>query len=140
MQLIFEKSPPKSPIHIVWGVMMIALVMAGAIFGEYLDLLPACAFKSVTGIPCLTCGGTRSILALSQFDLVSAFLFNPLAVLIAIALILFSAAIALGIIFRKSVMIKLSRGDAKIARILIAAAIAINWAYLILSSRDFFRY
>lgn len=48
-----------------------------------------CIFLNVTGVPCPTCGATRTFAALAQLDLLSAFKFNPLlaagAVLLALA-------------------------------------------------------
>jgi hypothetical protein len=37
-----------------------------------------CRFRSLTGIPCPTCGGTRALLALAGLDVARAFVLNPL--------------------------------------------------------------
>jgi Protein of unknown function (DUF2752) len=39
---------------------------------------PRCAMRWITGLPCPACGCTRSLLAWTELDLTSAFLFNPL--------------------------------------------------------------
>lgn len=44
-------------------------------------LLPACAFRQVTGVPCPSCGATRAGLALAQGNLMTALSYNPLFVL-----------------------------------------------------------
>jgi len=44
--------------------------------------LPLCIFKSLTGLPCATCGLTRCGLALTQGDWRLAFHWHPLAVLL----------------------------------------------------------
>ena len=41
--------------------------------------LPRCGFKTITGLPCPTCGLTRTIIALSRGDLDRALFINPLA-------------------------------------------------------------
>ncbi len=38
---------------------------------------PACSFKSLIGIPCFGCGGTRAFKSLSRGDVAGAFQFNP---------------------------------------------------------------
>ncbi|HEX7880368.1 MAG TPA: DUF2752 domain-containing protein [Candidatus Eisenbacteria bacterium] len=40
--------------------------------------LPPCLFKAVAGLPCPSCGLTRSGLAMGQGDWVAAFRFHPL--------------------------------------------------------------
>jgi hypothetical protein len=40
-----------------------------------------CLFKSVTGIPCPSCGITRSVLSLFQGDVLNALWINPLGIL-----------------------------------------------------------
>ena len=42
-------------------------------------LLRPCIFRSLTGIPCPTCGTTRAATAFLQGDLLAAFAANPLA-------------------------------------------------------------
>ena len=57
-----------------------AVVMAvGAHFVVRWNLpMPQCLLRKLTGLPCPTCGCTRSLLAWSQLDPVEAFRFNPL--------------------------------------------------------------
>lgn len=45
-----------------------------------------CLFKHLTGIPCPSCGSTRSILALIHGDILHALLLNPLGILLAFLL------------------------------------------------------
>lgn len=42
---------------------------------------PACGLRTLTGIPCLACGGTRCMMALSHGQLLTAIKFNPLVIL-----------------------------------------------------------
>lgn len=46
-------------------------------------LLPGCAFKRLTGFACITCGLTRCVLALGQWDWRAAFHWHPAAALCA---------------------------------------------------------
>ncbi len=45
-------------------------------------------FKNITGVPCPSCGITRSVLSLLQGDLYHAVMINPLGILAALLLII----------------------------------------------------
>ena len=49
--------------------------------------LRPCIFRSLTGIPCPTCGTTRAATAFLRGDLHDAFIANPLATLVGIAFV-----------------------------------------------------
>jgi hypothetical protein len=133
MQLKLEHSRPKSPVHIIWGGLAILLMAAGGLARNHLQGLPECVFKDITGIPCLTCGGTRSIAALSRFDFVGSFVFNPLAMVSALTAILFSLLILLGMIFKRAFNLSLTAAEARVLRYSAGATIVANWLYLIVS-------
>jgi hypothetical protein len=48
-----------------------------------------CVFKNATGIPCPSCGATRSMIALISGDLISAILWNPIGLLLLGGLVIF---------------------------------------------------
>ncbi len=50
-----------------------------------------CPFRHLTGIPCVTCGGTRAVLALTRGEVQAAFLWNPLVAVFAIAALVWLA-------------------------------------------------
>lgn len=59
--------------------------------------LPPCLFRTLTGVPCPTCGTTHAFLALAHGDLAAALASNPLVVVAsagAAALAVFWAALA----------------------------------------------
>jgi hypothetical protein len=89
MQLLMKK---RAPDQIEFGMIFggIALAMLGV--SKLLPILaiaPDCVFKALTGIPCLTCGSTRSVVHLSHGDILSAFALNPLTTLCLISAILY---------------------------------------------------
>ncbi|CAN5513621.1 hypothetical protein BH09VER1_BH09VER1_45160 [soil metagenome] len=57
-----------------------------------LPLLPVCPFKSMTGLPCPLCGGTRAAHAMLQGDLARTLYLNPLAIP-AVLLLVFAALV-----------------------------------------------
>ena len=98
--------------------------------------LPLCAFKTITGLPCPTCGLTRTIIALSRGDVDRALFMNPLAAIacgFGLLYLLYAAAVlALRLPrFRPTV----SPAGARRVRIGAVAAITTNWLWLIATGR-----
>jgi hypothetical protein len=63
--------------------------------------LEVCMFKSLTGLPCPSCGSTRSVTAIAHFDFFEALWWNPLGIIMSGAMILFPGWIIVDL-FRKS--------------------------------------
>jgi hypothetical protein len=67
-----------------------AWVIINLIINKNADL-PApglCIFKSVTGIPCPSCGSTRSVLSIVEGDFGQAMLYNPIGFILALMLVI----------------------------------------------------
>ena len=80
--------PPVAPVLI--GPVITAISILGMlVVARFYDRLPlqapACGLRTTTGIPCVACGGTRSMMALAHGDFLGALSFNPLAFLGVIA-------------------------------------------------------
>jgi hypothetical protein len=60
-----------------------------------------CVLKSTTGLPCPSCGSTRSLGNIIDSNFYSAFHINPLGYLIAFSLVVFPIWILFDLIFRK---------------------------------------
>jgi hypothetical protein len=63
--------------------------------------LTVCFIKSTTGIPCPSCGTTRSLGSIIDLNFYSALIINPLGYLIAVSLVLFPLWILYDLIFKK---------------------------------------
>ena len=50
--------------------------------------LGVCLFKQITGIPCPSCGSTRSVLALLNGDLISALKWNPIGLILVVVIVI----------------------------------------------------
>lgn len=98
--------------------------------------LPRCAFKTITGLPCPTCGLTRTVIALSRGDVERALFLNPLAAVVCGAGLLYllyaAAVLALRLPRFRPVV---SAPGAWRLRIATAAVVAANWIWLIATGR-----
>ncbi|MCK6544759.1 DUF2752 domain-containing protein [Myxococcota bacterium] len=116
-----------------------SLVLLGAIALAPTSALPhfPCPLRALTSIPCVTCGGTRAILALRDGDLVGALVMNPLVVLAIFAALAFAtyaaAVLVLGVPPWRP---ELRRGAGLWAlRVGVPVALAANWIYLVAAGR-----
>ena len=67
---------------LVTFVVVCVLLLLARFYEQLPVRAPTCQFRSVTGFPCVGCGGTRSMKALAHGDVASAFAFNPAIVLL----------------------------------------------------------
>jgi len=132
MRLFLEK---RSPAQIEFGILyggIAFLVLLAAWFAPSLANLPSCVFKGLTGIPCPTCGATRSIVHLAHGGVVAALAMNPLIAVSFIAAILYLLysliTLAAG---APRVHIALTDTEKNAVRIGTIGLVLINWAYLI---------
>lgn len=112
-------------IVLVWSALGSALVWLSAYFHRPVQL---CLVKRLTGVPCPTCGFTRGALSLLGGHIAQAWLYNPLLYTV---LALFSAVIAVRIIWGRSVSISLTSKERKAAWLVAGMLFFANWAYVI---------
>ncbi len=118
---------------------LLGLIVLGAglvAVGGWLALgmgFPACTLRTFTGIPCLTCGGTRCARALMDGDVWLALAWNPLVTLSAVvaAVFLIYAILVTGFRLRRIRVWALSRGERRGLMVGIFGVAALNWGYLI---------
>ena len=117
---------------LVYGGIGIFGFVGARFFSELTALFPPCPFHYLTGLPCPTCGTTRSGILLSQFRILDAFLTNPLFVLVCLGIGLWAVS-ALVLHFSGKRMRFESWNRVKpFIRILLITVILANWVYLIL--------
>jgi len=112
-------------IVLVWSALGSALVWLSAYFHRPVQL---CLVKRLTGVPCPTCGFTRGALSLLGGHIAQAWLYNPLLYTV---LALFSAVIAVRIIWGRRVSISLTSKERKAAWLVAGMLFFANWAYVI---------
>ena len=64
--------------------------------------LEFCMFRSITGVPCPSCGMTRSVTTLAQGNITDALWWNPLGIIMFISMVLFPLWIIRDLVFRKN--------------------------------------
>jgi hypothetical protein len=138
VQIQFQPLAPRAIDHeLIWSLLGLCIV-AGVPLWVWLFGPPPlrCSFHDITTYPCLTCGATRSLLALAHLHLWTAFRFNPLC---AICWALWALYIPYGLIasFGKlpRLRLTLSNRDWLVLRFLAPLVVIANWAWLIWDKR-----
>ncbi|MFH1230656.1 MAG: DUF2752 domain-containing protein [Planctomycetota bacterium] len=92
-----------------------------------------CTFKKITGLPCMTCGGTRSFFYLAHLKLYKSFLMNPIIFLSVMALLLYGLISLIRLITKNNnpLRVVIPIWLKRILVILLISSALINWAYLI---------
>jgi TRAP-type C4-dicarboxylate transport system permease large subunit len=124
-------NPTERQLAMLWGAAAASVVILRPLWIIIAPHLRACTFRRLTGIPCPTCGTTRTALALLDFN-IGAFAVNPLATLAGIFFIVGGAAALIWVLLRGPVPMT-SRGWSRRWTRAIVAVILINWFYLILT-------
>ncbi len=134
MQIVLNKrAPGQIEFGIIYGGIVLLALLAGR-FLPVLALAPSCAFKALTGVPCPTCGSTRSIVYLSHGDLAPAFFMNPLVLagaLAALVYLLYSLFTFFFVVPR--IAVALSGKEKDRVRALAVLLIFANWLYLVIT-------
>ena len=135
MRLLLKKRAPE---QIEFGIIYggIALVMLGVGWLQpILSFAPDCVFKGLTGIPCLTCGSTRSVVHLSHGAILSAFGMNPLMTLCLISAVLYFIFSLISAVFDlPRISLLLTDKEINVMRSGVVMILLAQWAYLIILS------
>lgn len=106
-------------------------VVAWAVFRAGLTT-PGCAFRRLTDVPCLACGGTRSVRAALSGDLLASLSFNPLFALGLAGLALWSAWAVAARLRGDQLRVRLvtDRAGSRVFRWGLAIGVIIHWIWL----------
>lgn len=111
-------------------------LLAGAlVLLLHLDRLPfpVCLFKQITGLPCLSCGGTRALGQLALFHVEAALRVNPLAMLVSVSVLAWGAADAALLPSGRALGLELSAPARRVARVAALGLLLANWVYLVVA-------
>jgi len=122
-------SAPVVAFGLLWLVLAIAGTIVAWILHQHLGMsMTLCTFKTITGLPCLTCGATRCALCALEGRFIAAFAYNPLV---------FTGALVAGVLLLLRVVsgctlrLDLRGRPRTVAWVLAIALVLANWAYLI---------
>jgi len=123
--------------ELLWLVVSLGTVF---ILGAWLSLglpTPRCAFRSLTGLPCPTCGATRAAWQFLHGHFLSSLFFNPLAFVTYCAITAFDLY-ALAVLISRAPRLRFTGftyGERAAVRYSVLALLAANWLYLLAFQR-----
>lgn len=133
MRVVWRPRIPGGPDpELIWGAVLSSAGLIAALWLRSGLPSPPCALHALTGIPCPTCGTTRSVAALLQGKTHTAFLLNPLTttLLIGIAIYVLYSAVAVAFRLPRLRWEPLSASERRWIRIGVILLIASNWVWL----------
>ena len=116
---------------IIFGtIAIVALVLARVVPVQ--EILPPCVFLAVTGIPCPSCGTTRSLVQLAHGDIAGSLILNPLfSLMVMTSLFLFLARSACLPFSRSRITLTHTRREGTLLRASMVGIFLANWIYVI---------
>lgn len=134
MRLVWRRRSANEPDHeLIWLAVSAASIAGGAAWLTMALPWPRCPFLAVTGLPCVTCGATRSTIAFLHGDFLSALRWNPLAFVALCGLVAFDLYAAIVLVGRtpRLRIVDWTVTEKNVARIVVISLLALNWIYLL---------
>ena len=134
MRMILQKrTQGRTEFGIIYGGIALLAICVGR-FVPILTFAPSCILKELTGVPCPTCGATRSVVHLARGEFFASFGMNPLVSLcLVIAALAFFYSLITLCVGSPRIGVILSDREKNIVMSGTVALILANWCYLILS-------
>jgi Protein of unknown function (DUF2752) len=126
---------PGAPLGLVFAATGVLATLAVGLL--HLDRLPVslCYVKTLSGLPCPTCGSTRALGRLFALDVPGAFAMNPLVTLAAFVLLAWALADLALVPSRRALALEVGPSLGNALRVGAVAVIVANWAYLVAAGR-----
>jgi hypothetical protein len=129
------KECPKTGWHVIWGIVAFIIIVFVGLSKDFPFYSLPCPFHELTGFPCLTCGGTRCVVSLYNFDIAKAFFYNPLVAAVLISMVFSCIVIVAGLISGNSLKVKIDHRAVRAIRFIAIAGILLNWTFLAITGR-----
>lgn len=127
----FVAAPGGLPLGMIFGAIgLLGCAAVGLLGLDHLGF-SVCSFKLLTGLPCPTCGSTRALGRLFARDLAGALAVNPLATLLAFAVVPWAVADLLLLPRGRSLGVRVSPAAARALRMAVVLLVLANWIYLL---------
>jgi hypothetical protein len=117
-------------VAVYWGVVALVCLALAPLAPRLAGEAPACPVKTLSGLPCPSCGATRATLALAGGAPLAALGANPLVTLAWTALIV-GGLVALAMAVCDAPLPSLPRRLPLGARLGVVALLVANWLYLL---------
>jgi hypothetical protein len=133
VRLVARANAP--PLGLVFGG--IGVLAAAAVWLLHLDRIPLtfCVFKGLTGLPCPTCGSTRTLGRLFALDFAGALAMNPFTTLVSVVVGAWALADLALLPRKKALGLEMPPRLAFALRVLALTLFLANWVYLLLAGR-----
>jgi hypothetical protein len=141
MQLVRHRLvPPELDHELIWLTVSFGSLAFAAIWLAFGLPWPRCAFHDVIGLPCVTCGMTRSAIQFFHGNFLSALRWNPLVFVALCGLSIFDAYAFVVLVARapRLRLAKFSSAEKTFVRALVVTSLGANWGYLLLHWRNFY--
>jgi hypothetical protein len=115
---------------LLWGVAAVGSILLRPLWVALAPALPRCPLRTLTGIPCPTCGTTRAALALLDGRVTAALASNPLSTLAGVAFVVGGVAAPIWCLLRLP-MVELEPGHGRLVAVALALALLANWIWVI---------
>lgn len=123
---ISSEAEPRSSLGLLWGTAAVLAAAAAPLAATLADYVPACLFKTWTGLPCPLCGTTRAAVVLANLDFAEAFVRYPLQS------VFWTAAVGGGLVAGTAALFGRPLPRVSVPRwawVLLAVAVVLNWIY-----------
>jgi hypothetical protein len=125
-------TPTERQLAVLWGAAAVSAIILRPLWIAIAPHLRSCTFRNLTGIPCPTCGTTRTALALFNFDLRAALIVNPLATAAGVAFLVGGGLALVWALMRGPFPASRLRWSRRWTLVILGSGL-INWIYLILT-------
>ena len=128
---IHPRRPGQTPLGAILALPILLLPVGGWLVESGTMTLARCSFKTLVGVPCMGCGGTRATVNLLHGDFFEAFYFSPMIAIGWFALLLWGLVSLWLYIGDKELDLRMTRGLTWTVRGVLIAIPFANWFYLI---------
>jgi uncharacterized protein DUF2752 len=125
--------PNETDYELIWLTVSLGSLGIAALWFTLGLPWPGCIFHEFTGLPCVTCGATRSMIEFFRGHFLAALKWNPLVFLFLCGVAAFDVY-AFAVVTTCSPRLRFvfgNQAETQYARAILIAALVLNWVYLL---------